>query len=150
MIKCFMENKSMKVLSKNTINKIQKILTGKSDAIAAYLFGSQATGFAGKESDLDIAIAVKDKRSLNELDFLKLFQDIHFPGNLDLSVIDNTSSPIFLFEIICHGKRIYKKNEDEATSFEAEVLRSYYNTRHLRDIYRLYLKENLEKGIYGY
>ena len=140
----------MEILNKKTIKKVQKILTRKPDVLAAYLFESQVSGFAGKESDLDLAVVVKDKRSLNELGLLKLLGSIHFPKNLDLCVVDNISSPIFLFEIISQRKRIYEKNEDEITSFEAEVLKSYYDTHHLRNIYRLYLKESLEKGVYGY
>ena len=140
----------MEILNKKIIKKVQKILTGEPDVLAVYLFGSQVGGFAGKESDLDMAVVVKDKRSLNELDFLRLLGSIHFPKNLDLCVVDNTSSPFFLFEIISQGKRIYEKNEDEVTPFEAVVLKSYYDTRHLRNIYRLYLKENLERGVYGY
>lgn len=141
---------TMEILNKKTIKKVQKILTRKPDVLAAYLFESQVSGFAGKESDLDLAVVVKDKRSLNELGLLKLLGSIHFPKNLDLCVVDNISSPIFLFEIISQRKRIYEKNEDEITSFEAEVLKSYYDTHHLRNIYRLYLKESLEKGVYGY
>ena len=140
----------MDILNKKTIKKIQKILTREPNVLVAYLFGSQVSGFAGKKSDLDLAIVVKDKKILNELDFLELLGSIHFPKNLDLCVVDNTSSPLFLFEIIREGKRIYEKNEDEVISFEAEVLKSYYDTHHLRSIYRLYLKESLEKGIYGY
>lgn len=139
----------MEILDNKNIKKVQKILAREPNVLAAYLFGSQVGGFAGKKSDLDLAVVVKDKRRLNEFDLLEILGKVHFPKNLDLSVVDKTSSPFFLFEIISGGKRIYEKNKDHAVAFEARVLNFYYDTRHLRNIYKLYLKEALEKGTYG-
>lgn len=139
----------MEILGSKTIKKVQKILAREPNVLACYLFGSQVGGFAGKESDLDLAVVVKNKRKLNELDLLELLGRIQFPKNLDLSVVDKTSSPLFLFEIISGGKRIYERDQDQANAFEAGVLNFYYDTKHLRNIYKLYLKEAVERGTYG-
>ena len=140
----------MKFLDSKTIEKVQKILARQPNVLTAYLFGSQAGGFASKKSDLDLAVVVEDKRKLNEFDLLKLLNKVRFSRDLDISVVDRTSSPLFLFEIISGGKRIYEKNRERIVAFEARVLNFYYDTRHLRNIYKIYLKEALEKGAYGY
>ena len=139
----------MKILDSKTIERVQKILARQPNILAAYLFGSQVAGFANKKSDLDLAVVVQDKKRLNEFDLLELLNEVRFPRDLDISVVDRTSSPLFLFEIISGGNRIYEKN-GEAAAFEARVLNSYYDTRHLRNIYKIYLKEALKKGVYGY
>lgn len=140
----------MKVLGQKTIKKIQKIFAKQPDILSVYLFGSQVGGFAGQKSDLDLAVVVENKKKLNEFDILELLSEIRFPKDLDISVVDKSSSPLFLFEITSQGKRIYEKNKEQATVFEAKTLHLYYDTQHLRNIYRYYLKEAFKEETYGY
>lgn len=123
------------------ISDIQKVLKKESQILAAYIFGSYAKGIANKESDFDIAVVVANKKLITEDVVYELLKDISFPKEPDISVVDKTSSPIFLFQIIKSGTKIYTKDENKADAFEAYVLRYYYDTQHLRNIYNYYLNE---------
>lgn len=123
------------------ISDIQKALRKELRILAVYIFGSYAKGTYNKESDFDIAFVAEDKRTITDDAVYELIKDIPFPKNPDISVVDKTSSPIFLFQIINSGTRIYAKDEHKANAFEAYILRYYYDTQHLRNIYNYYLKE---------
>lgn len=123
------------------ISDIQKALKKEPRILSAYVFGSYAKGIYNKESDFDIAIVVANKKLITEDAAYELLKDIPFPKDPDISIVDKTSSPIFLFQIIKSGARIYARDENRANAFEAYVLRYYYDTQHLRNIYNYYLKE---------
>lgn len=109
--------------------------------IAVYVIGSFASGNANKESDFDLAVVVDSKKYLNEDDVYNFVQEVSFPRDLDLSVVDKGSSPLFLFQIIKTGECIYKRSENDRIKFEAFVLHNYYDTAHIRNIYYSYLKD---------
>lgn len=124
------------------IFQIKDILKKEPNIIACYVFGSYTSGRTTKESDFDIAFVVVDKKILNEKQIYELIKNVHFPKDLDISVVDKKSSPLFLYQIVSTGKRIYAKNETSLESFEAFVLRNYYDTQHMRNIYYKYLKKS--------
>lgn len=134
----------------NFIEQIKKAARKDPNILTVYFFGSRQKGYANKESDLDIAIVVEDRKTVNFEKISQVFLPVKFPQNADISVVDKYSSPLFLYEIISGGKKIYVKNMSLTNVFEAYILQTYYDTHHLRNIYRNYLKESLEKGIYGY
>ncbi len=124
-----------------TVSDIQKQLKKEPRILASYIFGSFALGTNNKESDFDIAVVVENKKLLKDEHVYELLKDVSFPTNPDISIVDKTSSPIFLFQIIKSGTRIYTRDDIVVTSFEAYVLKDYYDTQHLRNIYNYYLKE---------
>lgn len=109
--------------------------------VAAYVFGSFVSGKVNKESDFDLAVVVDNKKYVSVNDVYSLIHKISFPGDLDLSVVEKSSSPLFLFQIIKTGECIYKRSEKERGKFEAFVLHNYYDTAHIRNIYYSYLKD---------
>lgn len=123
------------------ISDIQETLKKEPRILAAYIFGSYAKGISNKESDFDIAFVVANKKVITDDVVYELLKDIPFPKDPDISIVNKTSSPIFLFQIIKSGTRIYAKDENKANAFEAYILRYYYDTQHLRNIYNYYLKE---------
>lgn len=123
------------------ISHIQKVLRKEPRILAAYIFGSYVKGIDNKESDFDIAFVVGNKKLITDDTVYELLKDIAFPKDPDISIVDKTSSPILLFQIIKSGTRIYTKDENKANAFEAYILRYYYDTQHLRNIYNYYLKE---------
>jgi uncharacterized protein len=127
----------------------QKGLSKESGILAVYIFGSYAKKLDSKESDIDVAVVVENKKSITEDYVYDLIKDVPFPKDLDLSVVDKTSSPLFLFQIIKTGKRIYTKDAKIANSFEAYVLREYYDTQHIRNIYDSYLKQKFSQKTYA-
>ena len=127
--------------------KISRALVDEKEAVSAYLAGSFVRGEARRESDIDLVVAVKKKRADTADRIYSLIKDIEFPKDLDLTVVDKTSSPLFLFQVISKGRRIYQASE--AAGFEAAVLHGYYDTAHLRNIYYSYLKEKFPSGNYA-
>ncbi len=131
------------------IRSIQKALKKEPGVLAAYIFGSYVKETHNRESDFDIAVVVENKRLTTENTVYELLKDIPFPKDPDISIVDKASSPIFLFQIIKSGIRAYAKNENKANAFEAYVLRYYYDTQHLRNIYNYYLKEKFSQKQYA-
>lgn len=131
------------------ISHFAKALKKEPGILAAYFFGSYISGYSREGSDLDIAVVVKDKMLASEEGVYGLIKGIELPYDLDLSVVDEKSSPLFLFEIVSHGQRVYSANDLEVLAFEASALNRYYDTRHLRKIYLSYLKEKFSRPIYA-
>ena len=136
---------------KNTIiiSHVQKALKKEPRILACYIFGSYAKGIQTKESDFDISVVVENKKLIKEDAVYELLKDVPFPKDPDISIVDEASSPIFLFQIIKSRLRIYVKNEYAINDFEAYVLRYYYDTQHLRNIYNYYLKEKFPSKQYA-
>lgn len=130
-------SKIKRVLSKEP--KINKLVPG--GIKLAYILGSAVSGRARKESDFDLAIVVDDRSKIEYNHIYQLICQISFPKDLDLSIVDKSSSPLFLFQIISTGKCVYQKSNQEKINFEAFVLKNYYDTAHLRKIYHSYLRE---------
>ena len=131
------------------ISNIQKALEKEPRILSCYTFGSYAKEFHNKESDIDVAVVVENKKLTTENTVYRLLRNIPFPKDLDLSVVDKTSSPIFLFQVINTGTRIYTRQKNTANDFEAYVLRYYYDTQHLRNIYNHYLKQKFPPKQYA-
>lgn len=141
-----------KILNKTTIQKLKQLFSRKKEVLAVYAFGSQVNGYAGKKSDLDLAIFVKDKKQVGERDILKplINENIKFPFEIDLTVVDFTSPPLLLFQIVKNGQCLYKKSRLIKNELETKTILFYYDNQHMRNIYSHYLKKSLDEGTYGY
>ena len=128
------------MLNQTLITQINNVLKNEPKIISAYCFGSVAGNFSTRESDLDLAFVVKNKENVTEKQIYHLLKDLSFPKNLDISLVDKKSSPLFLFEIVSRGQKIYVSDEFAVSNFEAFVLNNYYDNSHLRNIYYGYLK----------
>jgi predicted nucleotidyltransferase len=128
-----MNNDNLYLEIKTALKKEQLI-------VAAYIIGSVASGNINKDSDFDLVVVVKDRKTISEDKIYELVRRISFPKDLDLSVVDLNSSPLFLYQIISKGKRIYQKITAEASRFESFALHNFYDNAHLRNIYNQALK----------
>lgn len=129
------------MISKTLTNTIASALREKPDIIAVYAIGSYARGNVGKDSDFDLAVVVGDIRRCSPDDIYPMLSVIAFPADLDLSVVDRSSSPLFLFQIVSSGIRLYESSDSARTEFEAFVMKNYYDTAHMRSIYYEHLKD---------
>lgn len=129
------------MIDKKLILQISASLSKEPKIKLAYVLGSAVSGRIKPGSDFDLAIVTSDKDMLDFNYVYSTISHIGFPKDLDLSVVDKNSSPIFLFQIISTGKCVYQKSEEERVFFEADVLKIYYDTTHLRNIYHSYLKD---------
>lgn len=120
---------------------IQQALSQEPRIKMAYVSGSVVGGRVKPESDFDLAVVVDDTAKINYDQIYQKISHLEFPKDLDLSVVDKNSSPLFLFQITSTGKCVYQKSDKEKIAFESFAMKNYYDTAHLRNIYSSYLKE---------
>lgn len=135
--------KFVRMQNNNLYTQIKKVLAKEPKILAAYIIGSTVSGKTSSKSDFDLAVIVQNKKITSEDKVYELVRDIRFPRDLDMSVIDKSSSPIFLYEIVAKGKRIYQKSKVQINNFEAFVLHNYYDTAHMRSIFENQLKQKI-------
>ncbi|MHB9097560.1 MAG: type VII toxin-antitoxin system MntA family adenylyltransferase antitoxin [Syntrophales bacterium] len=112
----------------------------------AYLFGSRARGRAGSLSDTDIAIYLdgRVKPGRYRLKLMDALTKILKTNDLDLVVL-NQATPLLRHEVIKYGRPL-KDDALRRVPFEADVIREYLDTAHLRQIQRSALAEHIRKG----
>ncbi|SQF97452.1 DNA polymerase, beta domain-containing protein [Paucimonas lemoignei] len=90
------------------------------DLLAVYLFGSQASGHANAESDLDIAVLVSSV--MDPVEIWRLAGEIADIVDLPVDLVDlRAASTVMQYQIITTGRRLWAKNEAVGV-FEAFVL----------------------------
>jgi len=129
------------MIDKKLILGIQQALFRESKIKMAYVLGSVVSGRVKTDSDFDLAVVVDDATKINYDQIYQLISHLSFPKDLDLSIVDKNSSPLFLFQITSSGKCVYQKSDTEKIAFESFAMKNYYDTAHLRNIYSSYLKE---------
>lgn len=129
------------MINQKLVTQINNALSKEPRIKLAYILGSVVSGRARKDSDFDLAVVVDEMQEVGYKKIYSLLAGIHFPRDLDLSVVDGSCSPLFLFEIISTGSCVYRKSEEIKILFEAFVLKNYYDNAHIRKIYHSYLKD---------
>lgn len=126
--------------------QLEKLFRQKNAVISAYIIGSYAKASERKESDFDLAVVVEDKKNCATEEIYGLIRSLSFPKDLDLSIVDHNSSPLFLFEIISKGIRIYSRDRSDSAMTEASFMHKYYDTSFIRNIYYTYLKDKFPQN----
>ena len=88
--------------------------------LAIYLFGSRATGHAGADSDLDLAVLVEGK--LDILSTWELAQSLAGMVGCDVDLIDlRAASTVLQYQVITTGARLWNK-DIQASLYECAIL----------------------------
>ncbi|GAW93090.1 type VII toxin-antitoxin system MntA family adenylyltransferase antitoxin [Calderihabitans maritimus] len=115
-----------------------------------YLFGSRATGGAGPDSDVDLAVLFFPyDPTVHNLDLqvemeAALSRTLH-PLKVDLVFLQKEKIT-FRFEVISSGKVIYCRDHDERTDFEDIVVRDYLDFAPFLNRYYREMLEAIEGG----
>ena len=126
------------------MRQLATYLTSRSEVLAAYLYGSLAEGRAGKLSDIDIAVLIRD--SLTEQDLWHVEDSLaaHLrrvlqTDGLDLIVLN--LAPLRLrYEVITRGRVPYSADDAARADFESLALRRYWDVaRYLEEYDRCFL-----------
>lgn len=128
-------------LDPKQMEKLQEIFKKMPQVLAVYLYGSRVKGYAAKGSDLDIAIVVDDIKGVDYDMFYFPISEVIKGVELDLRIVTPKKDLIYLFEVIS-GKCLYQRSEEDRINFETKVLRNFYDSKHIRDIYYHYLKQS--------
>ena len=99
---------------------------------ATYLFGSAARGELRAESDVDLGLVLRDRRTVAR-DCYRMLGDLanRLEGAvggraLDLVVLD-AQGPIFRHRVVSSGRMIYEADLDRRIDFESETYSLYFD-----------------------
>ena len=126
--------------------KIVKILLDNLECEAIVLFGSYSRGTQNAESDIDIAIKVKEKIDKKELYRLSNLLADEFNKEVDLINLDEIGDT-FRYEILINGKTLYCKDELQFELYKLDMYREFLELNESRQE----IISNIKKGgdIYG-
>lgn len=113
------------------INQIKKVLEKERNVLLAYLYGSVAKGKAGKGSDIDIAILLKNTSALRNPYFesklaLKIEKNLKTKMPVEVRVL-NGASLRFANQVLRYGKLIYARDRGYAIDFETTTRDRYFD-----------------------
>jgi hypothetical protein len=130
----------------------------REEVLLAYLFGSSLRGKMDEKTDIDIAILI-DPELFNRLDSTppygyeaEMISELIrlLKHNLVDLVLLNKATPLLAYEVIHHGRLLLSRSEELRIKFEISSLKRHADTKHLRDIKRIYSKRRTEKGLSAY
>ena len=130
----------------------------KDEVMLAYLFGSSLQGKFGKDHDIDIGLFLSPKlyESLDEgnpygykAEMIVELMNLLRYDLIDL-VILNKCTPVLAYQVIHHGMLLFARSEETRIQFELSSLKRHADTRHLRNIKRVYSEKMTEKGLSAY
>lgn len=128
------------------VEKLPAVFEKDPQIVAAYVYGSYATGKTTDLSDIDIAVLLRKKGDWKkQLELIDNIAEALEIDDFDL-VILNDCPPYMQYEVIAYGKMIYEKDHDERCDFQVRALQRYFDVKHIYDEYNYYLKKRIKEG----
>lgn len=126
--------------------EIVKIILNNLECEAIVLFGSFARGTQNAESDIDIAIKVKEKIYKKEIYKLSNILADKLNKEIDLINLDEIGDT-FRYEILINGKTLYCKDELQFELYKLDMYREFLELNESRQE----IINNIKKGgdVYG-
>jgi uncharacterized protein len=118
------------MISAEALQKIATFAGSNVKIVAAYVFGSSATGRERRGSDVDIAIMIRG--SMDGFARVELETDLSnlIGKDVDL-VIFGTASPLLQHQVLKYGRLIYEADRRERIRQETAARREYLDSRFL-------------------
>jgi len=138
-------NLSKKIKRMLPVEKLEKNKVG-----VIYHYGSTATGYELKFSDLDLGIIFRDRKVLkNSLDTYSKMYDlltdyIKFPYELDIVLLQQTSFSL-QYQVICEGNVIYEVDSQVRMDYEEYVMKRYFDFKYVINYFDKILMERISK-----
>ncbi|MDX2055153.1 MAG: nucleotidyltransferase domain-containing protein [Polyangiaceae bacterium] len=111
---------------------IAHVLGGFPEVTTAWLFGSEARGQARPESDVDVAILLRDRR-LTALEVLPMLGHLAAkleavaPGRrIDLVLLEH-QGPVFQHRVLSEGRLVYDVEPARRVDFESDSFVRYFD-----------------------
>jgi predicted nucleotidyltransferase len=139
--------------SQLNIAALRRVVQHRPEIVAAYLYGSYATGRPNRHSDVDIAIILRERGGhlatepgpTYEVDLANQLGAAIGHDRVEV-VILNDAPPLLAREAVRRGKRIFARDVHAARRFELRTRHRYIDTAHLRAIQDHYLRVIVAKG----
>lgn len=128
------------------IGKIMDYFSHRDDAIALYLFGSQAKGTARPASDLDLAVLFKEG-----LDPLRRFQmklqitnDLEELLDTKVDLVDLRSADLFfIHQVMRHKVLLLEQDTSSRIAFEVDYRKRYFDHIPILELYNRQARNRL-------
>lgn len=132
---------------------LRRVLQRRPEIVATYLYGSYATGRPNRQSDVDIAVVLRELRGrlaaapgpTYEVDLANELGAAISHDRVEV-VILNDAPPLLAWEAVRRGRRIFARDVRAIRRFELRTRQRYLDTAHLRAIQDHYLQAIVAKG----
>lgn len=135
---------------------IKRIITyfkSRKEVSALYLFGSCAEGRELKESDIDIAVLIDEKKLLRK-NFEQL-KSIYYKASpsfslrrVDIAVL-NTASPYLKHRVIKSGKVLFDRNRRLRVRFTTQAIIEYLDFKPIEEIFNKAVANRFRRSAVG-
>jgi predicted nucleotidyltransferase len=122
-------------------------LSAQEDVLAAYLFGSHATGKARPGSDVDVAVLLSQKDSLVRFERrLRLGNEAEdaIGRPVDLIVL-NDAPPLLQHQVLKHGRLLDERDQRARVEFEVRAGQVYADLEPMRKFFQQALFREIEE-----
>lgn len=117
----------------DTINKCKDILIKYEDIIFAYIFGSYAKDNIRKDSDIDIAIYLKDSIDTYEYLDMKMKLSEALKREVDLIIL-NDATPLLKYEIYKSNILLFTNDKVMESKYKVKTLFEYNDMKKYLDL----------------
>ncbi len=108
-------------------SRLRPVLTQQADIVAAWLFGSAASGGATALSDVDVAVLYGQSRGLLEHGHLTA-QIMSALGTNDVDLVDLArATPFLQHRVLSRGRLLFQRDAVARVRFTAAALSRYFD-----------------------
>ncbi|NLW40437.1 MAG: nucleotidyltransferase domain-containing protein [Tissierellia bacterium] len=115
------------------IEKCRSLLMEYEGIIFAYIFGSYAKGKVNKDSDIDIAIYLKEKIDIETYLTIKMDLSEACKREVDLIIL-NEAVPLLKFQIYKNNILLFTRDKSIETRFRVRTLFEYNDMKRYLDL----------------
>lgn len=139
------------MLKEETVKLIKDYFSKQPSVLAVYLYGSQATGLAKKNSDIDLAVLFDEKKDVNTFILQGKFDfEVERLSSIEVDIQNlNACDAAFVHRVLSEGKLLYKKEGIDLTDFQIRTVQNYFDLKPTLDQYYLLLSERARRGLIG-
>jgi uncharacterized protein len=128
---------------------ISKCFSREKAIQAAYVFGSVATGRTRRDSDIDVAVLIREQSIRDTLKYrLKLMADLGSAlHRSDVEVVIlNEASPLLARRVLSKGMLIFERSASARVRFHVATANRYADLVPAFETHLKYLKKSLREG----
>lgn len=107
---------------------IREALKGREEVVAAYLYGSTVKGYAGRDSDIDVGLLLREDFEADALYPARVAREIEescrVGRDVDVRILNGRSFR-FLYQVLRDGEIVLSRDEEERVKFEMYVTSRY-------------------------
>ncbi len=133
--------------------KLQDFVSTRPEIVFAYLFGSYATGTAGRLSDVDVAIYIDQETNIEDSGYgykSEIISDLSSLLEVGVDVVIlNHASTILKHQVIMNGILIYSRANALRRTFHEQTTRDYLDLKPLLKVQRDYMRKRITDGTFG-